>query len=600
MTSTSTEPALEREEMPVENPPTSPSRWRADVLVCLSYVLLAWWLTAGLWRNPDTRTLGLNVADQTLVEWFLSYASRVWLGDFSLVTDRLNAPDGINMLTNAATVGLGVIFAPVTFLFGAPTTFALIMLVNLAATAVGWYLLMVKVMRLSRPASAVAAAFCGFAPGMVSQSNSHLHITAQWLVPLMIWCVITMMRSAADRRRAWRLAGASALFGLLVVVQVFIGEETLLLVAFSLVVMTVVYIIWERPPLSQIGRFAAGVVMAVSVAVPLLIYPLWTQFNGPQSVPNGVFSPDYFSADVASFVAYSPLSIAGTPENARLSTGAAEYNTFFGWPLVLLVLALGFWLRRNAIAVACVAATIVMALLSLGPKIVIERERTTFSGPYLFFKGVPVIDGALPMRFALAMIPLIAILLAIAWDQASRDSENYVRFGVPAFIVAALLPLLPTPLPTTDRVGVPVFYTEGHWRECASDGDVIVPVPPATPHEPGPMRFATAADAAFSMPEGFFIGPYGRGGSATVGTYKLPTSATLAAVAKTGKLPDGSDPSAVTDQMRAQARADLARWGASCVVLTAHPYAAELRTTVEALLGPGRPVADAVIWPISR
>ena len=52
--------------------------------------------------------------------------------------------------------------------------------------------------------------------------------------------------------------------------------------------------------------------------------------------------------------------------------------------------------------------------------------------------------------------------------------------------------------------------------------------------------------------------------------------------------------------MRAQARADLARWGASCVVLTSHPYAAELRTTVEALLGPGRPVADAVIWPISR
>jgi hypothetical protein len=204
------------------------------------------------------------------------------------------------------------------------------------------------------------------------------------------------------------------------------------------------------------------------------------------------------------------------------------------------------------------------------------------------------------MRFALAMIPVIAILLALAWDKAARSDERWVRFGVPGVIVAALLPLLPTPLPTIDRPAVPAFYSEGHWRECASEGDVIVPVPPATPHDPGPMRFSTVTGAAFSMPEGFFIGPYGRGGSATVGTYKLPTSATLAAVAKTGKLPNGQEPSAVNDQMRAQARADLARWEASCVVLTAHPHAAELRVAVEALLGPGRSVADAVIWPISH
>ncbi len=586
--------------MPVESPPLSASRWRFDALVCLSYALVGWWLTAQLWRNPHTRTLELNVADQTLVEWFLAYGSRFWLGDFSLVTDRLNAPDGINMLTNAATVGLGVIFAPITFLFGAAVTFTFLMGFNLVATAVGWYLVMARTMGLNRPAAAMAGAFCGFAPGMVSQSNSHLHMTAQWLVPVMAWCVITMARAATDRRQVWPLARASALFGLLVVVQVFIGEETLLLVAFSLIVVTLVYIVWKRPPLPHLGRFGAGLAMAVMVAVPLLIYPLWTQFQGPQSVPNGVFSPDYFSADLASFVAYSPLSIGGSPENARLSTGAAEYNTFLGWPLVLLVLGLGIWLRRNAIAVACVATSIVMALLSLGPKVVIDRERTTFSGLYLFLKGVPVIDGALPMRFALAMIPLIAILLALAWDKASRDSDPWLRLGVPALIVAALVPLVPTPLPAVDRAPVPAFYAQGHWRQCASQGDVIVPVPPATPHEPGPMRFATETEAAFSMPEGFFIGPYGRGGSATVGTYKLPTSALLAAVAKDGMLPNGLPPEAVDEQMRAQARADLARWGAKCVVLTSpQPFGPELRRTVEALLGPGREVADAVIWPIS-
>src|SRR5687767_3424053 len=70
-----------------------------DPIICLGFVLLALWLTLGLWSDPDTRTLALNPADQVLVEWFLSYGGRFWVGDFSLVTDRLNAPDGINMLT---------------------------------------------------------------------------------------------------------------------------------------------------------------------------------------------------------------------------------------------------------------------------------------------------------------------------------------------------------------------------------------------------------------------------------------------------------------------------------------------------------------------
>lgn len=48
------------------------------------------------------------------------------------------------------------------------------------------------------------------------------------------------------------------------------------------------------------------------------------------------------------------------------------------------------------------------------------------------------------------------------------------------------------------------------------------------------MRWGTAANAAFGMPEGFFIGPYGRDGSAVMGTYKRPTSALLADVAKRG------------------------------------------------------------------
>ncbi len=565
-------------------------RWR-DPIICFGFVLLALWLTFGLWSDPDTRTLALNPADQVLVEWFLSYGSRFWVGDFSLVSDRLNAPDGINMLTNAATVGLGVVFAPITWLFGVSTTFAVIMGFNLAATATGWYLLFVRTLYASPFAAAVGGFFCGFAPGMVSQANSHLHMTAQWLVPAMVWCVVTLWRAAAEEVvAAKRVILVSGLLGVLVTAQVFIGEETLYLTAFTLVLVSLCFLALRRPPARRIGRMALSLSIAVGTAIPLLAYPLWLQFHGPQSVPNGVFSPDYFVADLASYVAISPLSLFGSPESARLSTGAAEYNTFLGWPLVLLILVLVVWLYRRPIVLPVFLAGLVMCWLSLGPMIVMDRRPTGLSGPYEMLKGVPVIDGALPLRFALVAIPLIAVLLVLAIDQALNSGNQWVRWAIPISIGIALLPSIPAPLPTTDRPAVPRFYAEGHWRQCASEGDVIVPVPLPTPPEPEPMRFAADQNAAFGMPEGFFIGPYGRGGRATIGTWKRPTSALLAEVAKTGK------PVVITDQMREQARIDLAKWEAKCVVLTAHKHQAQLQATLVDLLGTGETVSDAIIW----
>jgi len=117
-----------------------------DTLVCLGFLLLAGWVTNGLWPNPGGRILALNPPDQILYEWFLAHGTRVWNGDFALVTDRLNAPDGVNLLANTTVIALGALFTPITVLFGAPTTFAVIVGLNLAGTAAAWYLLFRRTM----------------------------------------------------------------------------------------------------------------------------------------------------------------------------------------------------------------------------------------------------------------------------------------------------------------------------------------------------------------------------------------------------------------------------------------------------------------------
>ncbi|PZF89612.1 hypothetical protein [Micromonospora deserti] len=589
---------------------TTVTRHRADLAVGLLFVALAGWLTQGLWPDPATRTLALNPEDQALYEWFLAVDSRALLGDFDLLTTRLNAPDGVNLMTNTTVIALGVLLAPVTLLLGAPVTFALLAAGNLAGTAVAWYLLFTRTLRARRPAALIGAALCGFGPGMVSQTNSHLHMTAQWLVPVIVWLVVRLLR-AADPARAphvpadgsattttgrldWRRVATSA-FGLAAAVtaQVFIGEEVLFLSAVTLLAMAVTYAVVDRNLARRVlPGFAGGMLLATGLALLVLGWPLWFQFAGPQGVADGMFSPHYFSADLRSWWTVSPLSIGGDDDAARLTTGPAEYNAFLGWPLLLVAAACTLWLGRRPLVVACVAGIVVMGGLSLGPQVVLDGDRTAVPGPYALLAGLPVVDGALPMRFALAVLPLTSTLLVLAVDRALAGTGRARRL-VPAAVGVALLPLVPAPLPTAERPPLPEFVTAGHWRECVRPGGVLVPVPLATPKEPWPMRWAAAADAAFGMPEGFFIGPYGRDGTAAMGTYKRPTSALLAEVAKRGLRP------VIGEDQRRQAAQDADFWGASCVALAVGtPHAESLRGTLEQLYGPSTRITDAWIWRV--
>jgi hypothetical protein len=603
------QPQADHREAATEPSVDAPSRLSAwvdrirpatpDLAICLLFALVAGWLMHGLWPDPAVRALALNPEDQILYEWFLANDARAVFGDFGLLTERLNAPDGVNLMANTTVVALGILLAPVTLAFGAPVTFALLAGGNLAATAIAWYLLFARTLRAHRAAAAVGAGFCGFAPGMLSQSNSHLHMTAQWLVPVMVWLIVRLLRAAGpdgDRPDpdGRRVVTSGVGLALVVTAQLFIGEEVLFLTAVTLGAMTVAYAV-ARPRYTWqvLPGFLFGMVIAAALSAAALAYPLWFQFSGPQSVPNGLFSPDYFSADLASWWAVSPLSVAGTEHAARLTTGPAEYNTFLGWPLLVVVAVGALWLARRPIVVACGAAGLVMAALSLGPTVMIDGHRSGVTGPYTRLLGVPVVDGALPMRFALALIPLVAVVLVLMLDRALRSRRRWTRYLVPAAVAAALVPILPTPLPAEDRPPVPRYFTAGHWRDCAPPGSVLVPVPLPTPKEPEAMRWATATTAGFGVPEGFFIGPYAAEGKASMGTFKQPTSALLAEVAQTGVVPPiGAD-------QRRQAQRDLEFWGASCVVLASdEPHAGSLRTALEALIGPAEQVADVWTWRV--
>jgi hypothetical protein len=561
-----------------------------DIAACLVYLAFAFWLTHGLWPHPATRALAENVNDQALNEWFLAHGVTFWTGDFSLVTDRMNAPDGVNLMSNASNILYSITMAPVTALFGVAVTFTVLMAVNLAATATGWYLLLARALGVRRGAALVGGAVAGFAPGMISQSESHIHMTAQWLVPPIVYCVIRLTRVTTNR--ATVLTGLG--LGLLVCAQLFVGEEVLFLTALTLALFSVTYVIRRGLWFRQIApRFLAGMAVATGLALVLLAYPLWVQFQGPQHTPNAPFEARFFYADVATYFLFSPLSIAGSPDVQHLSTSSAEFNSYLGLPLILVVMGVLVWRWRSPMTIAIGVTMALIAWLSLGPTVYVEGKATTLPGLYSHFNNVPVISAALPTRYALVLIPLIGVLLAYAIDAAVRIG-GFAKFAVPVAVIAALLPSVPLPLAATSRKPVPQFITTGAWRQCAPDGGVMVLVPAPTPRTPDLLRWAATANAAFAIPEGFFIGPYAAGGRSSLGIYPRPTSQLLTKVAETGQVPT------ISDGDRDQARADLNYWKADCVALAPVANEPALRATLEQLLGPGQPIDDTWTWKINR
>ncbi|GAB3846842.1 glycosyl transferase [Micromonospora andamanensis] len=585
-------------------------RWRLrprtpDVAVVAGYLALASWLTSGQWGRPDR--LFHQAGDQILFEWMLARAARAVAAlENPLWSDALNAPDGVNLMANTSVLGLGVPLAPVTLLFGSQVAFEVAVIGCLAGTATAWYVLLRRRLVESRLAAAVGGLVCGFAPGMVAQAGSHLHMAAQFLVPVIL--ALVFVPEAADRAgspdawsQVWR---PGVLLGLVVTYQVFLGEEVLLFVALAAGVFVLGYALADRVTARRLAPVMAGRIgVGAVVAGALLAYPLWFQFFGPGHYRGMPFHAIAYQLDAASFTATARQTVFGDHRlPALLAPNATEENSFFGPGLLVLALVVTVWLWRRPLVRALAACGVVFALLSLGARVRLDGALTDLPGPYRLIAELPLLDHVVPARFSLVCVPVLGILLALSVDRVRRHPATAgappdpvpVRLLWAGAVAAALLPLAPTPIRTVPTWPVPAFVAEGTWRAYVPAGRTLVSVPPVTNAGQSPaMLWSARTGLAFTAPGGFFIGPRSPDDpAARWGAPDRPTSLLLRRVADTGEVPQ------ISEADRRQAVADLRHWRAAVVVQGGLHHGDPVRRTVEALLGPAREVDGALIWDV--
>jgi hypothetical protein len=561
-------------------------RWADGAAVALS-LALAFWVTSGMWMHVGSLALANGGSDVTFFEWTLVHATRIFThGENPLFTSQMNAPNGVNLMANTGLLGLTVPLVPVTLLFGPAAAFTIMLTGGLAATAWAWYHVLSRHIVGSWPAGLVGGLFAGFAPGMVSHVNGHPDLTGQFLIPFILWRAVSL-RSARD----------GVVLGLLVTWQAFLNEELLFQTGLALTVFVTVYAVFRPAEVrARVRPFLAGLWPALLTAGALLAYPLWFQFAGPESyrgLPETVLG---YGTDLRAFAAFSRSSLVRHGASVSSYAAPPEENTFFGAPLLIATGVIVAWLWRRWVVRALAVVALVFAVLSLGRTAVAGGHTVLSHGPMSVLDHLPLFDSVVPTRFGLALIPVIAILLALSVRAAATEWDVRVRYGWVVVLAAALLPIAPTPVLAGPAAPVPAFFTSGQWAKYVPDGQSVLSGNPRGGSASfTAMSWDNATGHGYRMVGGYYLVPdeHGRG---AYGGRGRPTTMLLTDIVRFGGT------RRITAAQRAAFRADVRYWHAAIVVLSPYaPHHDELRSALNQLTGePGRQVQGVLVWDAGK
>jgi hypothetical protein len=495
-----TSPWQEAEPEDSSDPPDPPDRRRwarrwGPMLLCIGvYTVLAAFVYGA--HSPVSNTVlppcacG-DIASQT---WLLAWpAHALSSGHNPFFSDFVAYPGGVNLMSNTSAPLLGIIFAPVTLNLGPVAAFNLVMRLAFALSATSMCLV------LRRWTTWWPAAFAGgllyaFCPYMVAQALSHDFLIFVPLPPI----ILALLDEIIVRRRHPVRNGV--LLGMAFTAQFLISPEVLemtgLLAVFGLIVLALLHARAVRAWRRDAGATGRALLAAVGSAAVLSGYPLWMYFAGPYHIkgaphPVKLLSAYHSSVDSLFYpTGFERLHLGHWYARGLAIShgGGSEYTTYVGVPLLVLLAVILVRCRRSGLVILLTLVALAAWIITLGRRLYFGTiEHRSFLLPYYLLKDVPLINGALDLRYSLIMYLAIAVVLAVGLDHFRRDGiigsrrpgrrwTERRRGGLTALVaIIALVPLVPNLPYTSTPAGVPVVFTAKD--SPIADGDVVLCLP---------------------------------------------------------------------------------------------------------------------------
>ena len=198
----------------------------------LTLSVVVWW---HVWSFHPTSVTTCGCGDASLFLWFLEWpAYALAHGHDPFYSTALFHPAGIDLLSNTSVLAIGIVLAPVTWLFGPVATMNVASTLGPALSALAMFWLLRRWVRWT-PAAFVGGLVFGFSSFVfVNLAGGHLMTGVLVLVPLIVACLDDLLV-----RHPRRPAVTGVVLGLLVVVQFFLSTEVLVIMAICAVVAVV-------------------------------------------------------------------------------------------------------------------------------------------------------------------------------------------------------------------------------------------------------------------------------------------------------------------------------------------------------------------------
>jgi hypothetical protein len=492
----STQPgAGDEQEAPVR------ARWRRlapPVLVVVVYCLLGAFAYGSVSPISNTALPPCACNDLALQAWFQAWpAHAIAHGLNPFISTAVNYPHGVNLMSNTGAPLLGIVFAPVTWLFGPAAALNLVMRLGFALSAISMCFVLRRWAQWW-PAAFAGGLLYGFSPYVVGQAQAHDFLMFVPLPPL----ILALLDEVVVRRR--HVVRNGVLLGVVVTAQLLISPEVLSMCAMAAVGGLIV-LVARHPATARrqareigLGLGATGVSFVVLAA-----YPLWVYLSGPFHV-SGPQHPIYVIEDyhttLESLVYPNSLERFGTAGmfargNSLAGVNAVEHAVYLGVPLLCILALIVVRYRRVGVVQFLSLLALGSWVVTLGPFLYIGKTpHPEIRLPYDLIKHIPLINAGIDVRYSLIMYLAVAVVLAVGLDRLRADGlfapgEGWRRrvagpwtaapraragLGV-ALAVIGLVPLVPKLPYTSTLFGVPSIFTAA--GSPINNGDVVLSYP---------------------------------------------------------------------------------------------------------------------------
>jgi hypothetical protein len=405
--------------------------------------------------------------------WFLVWWPYAVAHRINPFVTKLVSPVGYN-LTWANSIPLPSLLAwPLTHAFGPVVAWNVLCVAALALDAWIAFLLCRHLCNAFLPAL-VGGYIFGFSPYILGQLMGHLSLILVFPVPLAIYLVLLRLEGRTSAPRF------TILFALTVLVQFLCRHE---IVASAAVLGSIVMLLALKmaSPESRRRLLAVSLLIASAFAIdavllaPFLYYAIW---NGFPHHP--ILSPYTFSSDLLGFLIPTPLLMAGRGSLTlsivnRFSAGLCEGNAYIGLPLILIMVDFAVKNWGNPARRLTLAATLVAAIASLGPRLCVAGL-PTLPLPWVLFVSLPLINQALPACFTMYVFLGAGIITSIWLAAESQQSHRLRKWIAVALGLASMTPDLASSFWMT-RLDTPAFFTGSDYQRYLATDETALIIP---------------------------------------------------------------------------------------------------------------------------